>query len=392
MNNSFDTNGNLHPGIYRLTLEQFDDRFCSKTNDNSSRYNAHLFMEDIIEWATQNDAVKIIIGGSFISSKEKPEDLDLLIIFKTTDQIPKSKSFLDTNDMHVDAQMLSMENEELLNVFVKIFSIDKFGNKKGIVEIEINPTTPLELKSDEYYEENDLNPLYDYLLEQYLSRVIKQKGEDCKGLIIPIHGILTRAQWMPELTALASIEGWAVAPFIYGKRYPNILLIDYQKKAVIESFRSWISKIRAHYKGPISIIAHSFGTYIIAKYLQDGGDIANEINSIILCGSILNENYNWAEHIDNGKIGAIMNIISQDDIFVKNMPRWADSLFGSAGYNGFNCKHDFFTQVQSKILNHNNIIKEDVIINLWLPFLKMNRYSLKHHKLTKKSKQLNPHH
>jgi len=383
MDNDYDKNGNLPYGIYRLTLEEFDRRFCSRNNDDSSRYFAHLFMRDIVEWAKQNDAVKIIVGGSFISKKENPDDLDLLIIFKDSNQIPKNNSFLDINDMHVDAQMLSMENEELLNVFMRIFSIDKFGNKKGIIEIEINPTSPLELQDDEYYEENELEHLYEYLLEQYLFRVIKKKGEGCKGLIVPIHGILSRAEWMPELTALASIEGWAVAPFIYGKRLPTILLINKRKKEIVQSFRSWISKIRMHYKGPISIVAHSFGTYIVAKYLEDGGDISDDINSIILCGSILNENYDWAAHINNGKVGAVMNVISQDDMYVKNMFNWSDPLYGSAGYNGFNCQHDFLTQIKSKILNHNNIIKDDVIINQWLPFLKVNRFSLKHHKLMK---------
>ncbi|MGM8027324.1 DUF6932 family protein [Yersinia enterocolitica] len=66
----YDKNGNLPYGIYRLTLEEFDRHFCSRNNDDSSRYFAHLFMSDIVEWAEQNDAVKIIIGGSFISKKK----------------------------------------------------------------------------------------------------------------------------------------------------------------------------------------------------------------------------------------------------------------------------------------------------------------------------------
>lgn len=381
MDINFDMYGNLPPNIHYMTLEDFKENFCSKKIGENSRYVASLAMSEIIEWAKDNDALKIIIGGSFVSNKERPNDIDLLIVFKKLSQIPKSDSFLDINGIHVDVQMISMENENLLNVFLKIFSIDKFGNKRGIVAIEVNGSAHIELKDESYFKKNGLNDLYEHLLQQYILRVIKKKGDECKGLIIPIHGVMSKAEWMPELTMLASIEGWAVAPFIYGKRLPTILLSNRQKKRVLESLRNWISNIRIHYKGPISVVAHSFGTYLIAKYIEDGGDVTSEINSIILCGSILNENYNWSEHIDNGKVGAVLNVISQDDMYVKWMPYWPDSLFGTAGYNGFNCRHDFFTQIKSKILNHNNIIRDDIITEQWLPFLRVNRFSLKHHKL-----------
>ena len=52
-----------------------------------------------------------------------------------------------------------------------------------------------------------------------------------------------------------------------------------------------------------------------------------------------------------------------------------DSLFGQAGCTGFSAQHPRFQQIQSALLSHNNVFKEDVVIGEWLPFLEISKGS-----------------
>jgi len=144
----------------------------------------------------------------------------------------------------------------------------------------------------------------------------------------------------------------------------------------VDRFRDWIFNISESYAGEISVIAHSFGTYILGAYM-DGFDIPPvQFNSIILTGSILKRDYDWnaARAI---KVCRVLNEIAPNDQWVSWMPNenWIgkDKLFGSSGVDGFSLESEILTESHNKIFEHNNVIKRDVVTQKWMPFLNANR-------------------
>ena len=73
-----------------------------------------------------------------------------------------------------------------------------------------------------------------------------------------------------------------------------------------------------------SIMAHSFGTYISAKFLvnHDYEQFMHaQINSIVLTGAIVDKDFNWSRFFPN-KVNRILNISSPNDKAVRFMPKW----------------------------------------------------------------------
>ena len=105
------------------------------------------------------------------------------------------------------------------------------------------------------------------------------------------------------------------------------------------------------------------------------------MRTVILCGSILNTGYDWLPLLDDAVVGRVLNTISTADEWVKFLPDGGvpmlanDPLFGHAGRDGFSAQHPRFQQIQSALLSHNNVFKEDVVIGEWLPFLEMSKGS-----------------
>lgn len=384
---SFDSSGLLLPGTYVLELDEFLDIFCrdeqgghqlgSLKGHESVRAGSHSTFRSIYSWARRNDATSIVVGGSFVSKKQVPNDIDVLVFFTTSSLIPKSSEVCDIDGVRVDIQMLAEDQSEIKDAFLELLSTSRSGIRHGLVQIKFHElaaqhSAPSKRSRD-----------YEVVKAGYMGRHLQL--QTAKGVIVPIHGIRTHADWMPHLSLFASATGWAVAPYVYGYQGVSILRNETDKRKVVEGFRDWIATVRSNFDGPISVIAHSFGTYVVGRYLQEAKDIAGEFDAVILCGSILNKDYKWNDCFDSGKVGRVLNVVSEADEWVKHMPeggvRWImeDSLFGKAGCEGFSCENERLQQFKSALLAHNNIFKVDVIKGVWLPFLKLARNSLSYY-------------
>lgn len=146
----------------------------------------------------------------------------------------------------------------------------------------------------------------------------------------------------------------------------------------MDNFRRWIYDLQKRFQQQfISVVAHSFGTYILAKYICGFGDILPiNLNAAILTGSILDAEFDWESHRGT-KIGRVLNEVAPNDQWVKHMPKlkWihSDPLYGNSGVVGFKKPCDIVDQVSNDIFDHNNVIKRDVIERHWMPFLMANR-------------------
>lgn len=369
----FDDSGLLKPGTYTIDLDKFLSSFCRHDGpvdgDKIPRSHFHMPFRNIYDWAEEMGATSIVIGGSFISDKPHPNDIDILIFFARSDLIPKSSEVHDVNGVKLDIQMLSEDQPSIKAAFLELLSITRRGIKHGLVQIKFHINAITQKAPDEQSKD------FEIVKAAYIGRHIQLQA--AKGVIVPIHGIRTHADWMPHLSLLASASGWAVAPYVYGYRSALILRDEPEKQKIIGGFRDWLSTVKDNFDGPISIIAHSFGSYIIGRYLIEASDLSTEFDAIILCGSILNKNYDWERHLADAKVGKVLNVISEKDEWVKFLPEGGvkyiakDKLFGKAGCEGFNYQGERMTQIKSSLLTHNNIIKTDIINGQWLPFLKL---------------------
>lgn len=374
----FDQDGFLVEGTHVLSRQQFLELFCStgvpERSDGLPRHHFHKPFQDICEWAEEAGATSLVVGGSFVTKKVCPSDLDLLIFFATSSEVPKSLESFYVDGVSLDIQLLSEDQQEIKAAFLELLSTTRQNVRHGIVQVKFNTRVLTHSAPGER------SAAFDIVKTAYLGRKYARLNH-IKGMVVPIHGIRTHAEWIPKVSLCASTSGWAVAPYYYGYQGVGILVDEEQKQKVVEGLRDWLLEIRSVWEGPVSIIAHSFGTYVVARYLRDAGDLLIDIDSIIFSGAIVRRDYDWAVHFKTNKIGEILNTISSEDEWVRFMPEGGlplagkDTLFGKGGYLGFTAEHPRLRQIRSSLLGHNNIFKFDVIRGQWIPFLELCRGS-----------------
>jgi hypothetical protein len=93
---AFDKNDNLPKGLYKAAIGEIKDIFGGSTPRRKWLFEK---LQQIIELAKSTGKLeRIILWGSFVSNKEFPQDIDLLLImseFFTIDEIDsEAKRFL----------------------------------------------------------------------------------------------------------------------------------------------------------------------------------------------------------------------------------------------------------------------------------------------------------
>lgn len=366
----------LEPGIHTFSIDKFIETYC--LSQERQIYSESILQ--VFEFCKQTRAKSIFIGGSFITDKPTPNDIDFLIVYERDDEIPRQIESLTIASINLDIMFASYEDNKSIDSFLHLFAHDRNGVKRGIVQIKID------IKELQYVFPITIDKeKLEIIKKAYTGRNIVERNSH-KGILISIHGLMSKAEWNVDIAPIASSQGWIFAPYVYKGNWPDLLFFPWKRKKTLENFRHWIYDICQRYSNytlNISLVGHSYGTYLIGAYLN-GYDISPvEINSVILTGSILNKNYNWDKHFDEIRVGRVLNIYSTNDKLVQCMPNknfkriiGMDKLFGNAGYSGFSCTNNFLIQRELEILNHTNTIKRDIIETVWMPFLNLNNNSL----------------
>ncbi|HHG8918181.1 TPA: esterase/lipase family protein [Klebsiella oxytoca] len=369
---AFTQRGELPEGVHRCNGYEFIERFCQ----DEFRKPYTKTITDILDFAKSRYARFVFIGGSFVTNHRNPSDIDVVIVLQNKEDIPSKGERLILSGKKADIMFCSEDDPKLVNAFINLFSRGRFGQKYGVIQILLD-----ERSSEwEIHHEPDDDTL-EIVKRAYCHREVIDLNEPV-GVLVTIHGLLSNASWNSELVPIFSNDGWTVAPYYYGYTTPDILLRKGERRKAVDDFREWIQSIKDQYcQSPdtkISVIAHSFGTYIIGAYLAGfEGDPPVQFESIILTGSILSEDYDWGKMEKTYSVGNVRNEIAPNDQWVKWMPdsSWIklDELFGKAGTNGFSSTSSILEQIKTSIFDHNNVIKRDVILKKWLPYLKTNK-------------------
>ncbi|WP_155517110.1 DUF6932 family protein, partial [Bacteroides thetaiotaomicron] len=129
-NISFNKYGELDGGpICTLSGSDFIDIFCKQLN----RQDYESAIVNIFDYAKAKGARRIFFGGSFITAKPDPHDIDCVIVFNTETDVP---NFLDTSiigDIEFDILYASEDNPNIVDGYINLFNTYKNGLQGKVV-------------------------------------------------------------------------------------------------------------------------------------------------------------------------------------------------------------------------------------------------------------------
>ncbi len=189
-------------------------------------------------------------------------------------------------------------------------------------------------------------------------------------VILILHGIRTQAEWAQQTAAVLETDPHIRA---YPIRYEFFDLIRFLLPTRFlrgRPVRRFVSLLRDELsKRPekLSVIAHSFGTYIVARTLEEEPDI--HFHRLILCGSVVRDDFEWHKYghrLNSDRDGFhVVNDCGMHDIW----PVMAKSItwgYGSSGRFGFGhprCKDRYFN------VGHSGFFGREFVRDYWLPYL-----------------------
>ena len=187
-----------------------------------------------------------------------------------------------------------------------------------------------------------------------------------KHVVLLVHGINTRARWVTVIKPTLEAAGLIAAPAgydVYGiLRF--MLPFDWLRRKAIERVRIRINTAIAHHKPDrLSVIAHSFGSFIVARLLASEFNI--RWHRLIFCGSVNAQDFPFEQYLDRFT-APIVNEIGTNDV----LPALAERVtwgYGSVGSHGF-----LSAVVEERWhtgLGHSDFLTADFCQQFWVPWL-----------------------
>jgi hypothetical protein len=139
----FGAEGALPPGTHRASrrevLERFGDRGRHRTLVSQR-------LERILDRARAVDQVeRVIILGSYVTAKEAPGDVDLLLVMSGDVEVPQAPEQARVLFDHQRAEaelgahifwLRSPLGQELIEQLIRLYAINRDGIQQGVVEID----------------------------------------------------------------------------------------------------------------------------------------------------------------------------------------------------------------------------------------------------------------
>lgn len=203
-------------------------------------------------------------------------------------------------------------------------------------------------------------------------RILQEEAESidvtsARPVVVLIHGIRDYGLWQQEIRDTLEAEGFHVESTNYGRfnLIEFLLPFNFFRKRAAAEMLIWLNAVFYRYPGSsVSIIAHSFGTYVISQIIKDNFNI--KIDRIIFCGSVVKYNFPFQNFSSRFK-GDILNEVGTRDIW----PAMAESLttgYGSAGTFGF--RRPFVYDRWHNGAGHGFFLTKEFCQKFWLPYLK----------------------
>lgn len=200
---------------------------------------------------------------------------------------------------------------------------------------------------------------------EFSSVKVTIKPSEIEHVVVLVHGIRTRAEWQHILQREFSNVGIVIAPTNYG--YFDLLRFlfpgPWLKAPVIERVETLVRSVTMNYpKARVSFLAHSFGTYIVAKLLVKMFDFQG--HRIVFCGSVVPYSFPF-QQIQGRYTPPLINEVSARDpwpVIAKNVTFG----YGAVGTRGFNNP-----QVIDRWhlgFGHSQYLTQTFCKTFWIPF------------------------
>jgi hypothetical protein len=198
-----------------------------------------------------------------------------------------------------------------------------------------------------------------------------QASKNSEHLVLLIHGINTRALWMDIIQPELEEADFFVAPISYGE-FGLIRFLSFpflRRGALSRVLKGIDTAIRVYrerlgsYPDRVSIISHSFGTWLILALLSSKPNL--KFFRLIVCGSVVREDYDFDPVLHEFQSPMINEIGTED-----YLPALAESVgwgYGSIGSTGMH--HPAVRNRWHHGLRHSDFLTADFCKRFWVPFL-----------------------
>lgn len=197
---------------------------------------------------------------------------------------------------------------------------------------------------------------------KHTTSVAERAGHD--KIIILTHGIMTSGKWQSQVTEIFKDTAKDIIPFRYPHYSAFKILLPQTRKKILDAYVDFVIKTcQEHPTAELNFISHSFGTYMTITALNNANFLfPPAINNIILCGSVLKQDYDISAFIDKTQTLKLINDCACDDkaLIFSNMFCFGLGNAGRIGFNGYHEKlvNRFFKGGHSTFFSEkNNILR-----------------------------------
>jgi serine/threonine protein kinase len=193
-------------------------------------------------------------------------------------------------------------------------------------------------------------------------------------VVVTLHGIRTHAGWQRAFSEVAGNSGLQcrLDRWNFGRFSLLKFLLPQARTTKVEWFRTTYTQEFSDLTRSVlsserpSIVAHSFGTYILGYALLRYPYL--RFNKVLLCGSILPRDFPWDALIDRGQVQAVRNEYGARDVWTHLARRFVAGT-GTSGTLGFSCQHDRLEQ-EAFDYAHSEYFERGHMGDRWVPFLR----------------------
>lgn len=193
--------------------------------------------------------------------------------------------------------------------------------------------------------------------------------------VLTLHGMNTLGAWQEKLNWLVALtygRAVPVAVYKYGMVRPGVLFRWRQRQLrlqVAQRIRSLSQQAEiAGYKPEPDVIAHSFGTWLLAHALE--ADDQLRVGRVILTGCILRPDFCWQKLIERKQVEAVLNHYGTADVPVA-VTHYFIPDSGPAGRRGFDAPGAI--NVEETDYGHSTFFDDHMNLcfqKVWQPYLR----------------------